>query len=205
MRDKLNEPFQLQGISVFLDEIQPKYFPYVIKWRNDKTLNQFLNQPVDLTMESQSKWYEEKYLKDDTQGFMIMVDKKTHVPFATFGWTDLDLRKKQCIMGRLVLGNSEFKNSPAFLEGIICLSDFIYSMINTVYIQLDPKNKKACRLNKTFGFLPNDKEVQYPEAIYVNGDPNRKQMEWYRTREMYQIIRKKLFEDIHDELFSEYK
>ena len=205
MRNKQKDIIRLEGISVILDEIQPKYFPYVIKWRNDKELNKFLNQPVDLTMESQTKWYEEKYLKDDAQGFMVMVDKRTDIPFGTIGWTELDKKKRICIMGRLILGNSDYKNSPAFLESFFVLSDYIYSFVDTVYIQLDPNNKKACRLNKRFGFVPNEGIIQYPHALIVESEPDRKQIEHYRTKEMYQVVRKKLFEDIKEELFSEYR
>ena len=205
MRNKMKDLLRLEGISVVLDEIQPKYFPYVIKWRNDKQLNKFLNQPEDLTLESQTKWYKEHYLKDDAQGFMVMVDKKTNTPFGTLGWTEMDTEKRKCIMGRLILGNSEFKNAPAFLESFFVLSDYIYSFVDTVYIQLDPNNKKACRLNKRFGFVPNKGIIQYPQALIVDSKPDCKQVEHYRTREMYEAVRKKLYEDIQEELFSEYR
>ena len=205
MRNKMKDLLRLEGISVVLDEIQPKYFPYIIKWRNDKLLNKFLNQPEDLTLESQTKWYKKHYLKDDAQGFMVMVDKKTGTPFGTLGWTEMDTEKRMCIMGRLILGNSEFKNAPAFLESFFVLSDYIYSFVDTVYIQLDPNNKKACRLNKRFGFVPNKGVIQYPKALIVDSKPDCKQIEHYRTKEMYQVVRKKLFEDIQEELFSEYR
>lgn len=205
MRNKKAEPLRLEGISVILDEIQPKYFPYVIAWRNDKELNRYLNQPYELTMENQTKWYEEKYLKDDTQGFMVMVDKKTGIPFATLGWTDMDVAKRECIMGRLILGNPAFNNSPAFLEAFFLLGDYLYSLADIVYIHVGVENRKALRLNKRFGFIPNEGKIRYPHELIVNGDPNRKQIEHYRTKEMYQLVRKKLFEDIKEELFSEYK
>ena len=195
MRDKKTEVLQLQGISVTLDEIQPKYFPYVIHWRNDKELNRYLNQPYVLTMENQTKWYEEMYLKDDTQGFMVMIDKKTNTPFATLGWTDMDLIKNQCIMGRLILGNSSFGNSGVFLESFFLLADYLYSFVDVVYIHVGLENKKALRLNKILGFLPNDGKIQYPNELFVNGDKTRRQIEFYRTKIMYTDVRKKLYKE----------
>ena len=203
MRNKKLEPLRLEGISVILDEIQPKYFPYVIKWRNDKELNRYLNQPYVLTMVNQTRWYEEKYLKDDTQGFMVMVDKQSGIPFATLGWTDMNPLKRECIMGRLILGNPAFNNSPAFLEAFFLLGDYLYSFADIVFIHVGVDNKKALRLNKRFGFIPNTDIIHYPHELIVNGDPNRKQIEFYRTKEMYQAVRKKLFEDIRDELFAD--
>ena len=205
MKKKKTELLRLEGVSVILDEIQPKYFPYVIQWRNDKELNRYLNQPYVLTLENQTKWYEEKYLKDSTQGFMVVVDKKTNTPFATLGWTDMDLDKRVCIMGRLILGNSDYANTPVFLEGFILLGDYVYSLVDIAYIHVGVENHKALRLNKRFGFLPNEGVVHYPHELIVNGDPKRKQIELYRTKEMYKAVRKKMFEDIQDELFSEYR
>ena len=149
-----------------------------------------------MTLENQTRWYEEKYLPDDTQGFLIMVDKANDKPFATFGWTDLDLNKKICIEGRLLLGDSTYANSFAFLEGIILMNDYIYSKVETVYIHVGTANKKALSLNKRLGFIPNDGEIQFPHELFVNGDKNRPQIEMYRTKKMYQAVRKKLFENI---------
>ena len=68
----MREKIKLEGKLVTLEEIEPKFFPYVIKWRNDPKLNRYLNQPFVLTEELERKWYEEKYLPDDTQGFLIV-------------------------------------------------------------------------------------------------------------------------------------
>ena len=205
MRNKESDYLILNGISVILDEIKPKYFPYVIQWRNDKELNRYLNQPYVLTMENQTKWYEEKYLKDDTQGFMIMVDKETGIPFATLGWTDMDKEHRECILGRLLLGNPSFNNSPSFLEAFFLLGDYLYKFVDIMYIHVGVENRKALRLNKKFGFVPNDGIIRYPHELHVNGDESRKQIELYRTKEAYQAIRKKLFEDIKEELFNDFK
>ena len=85
------------GKKVILDELQPKYFEDIIKWRNDLELNRYLNQPYKLTMEMQIKWYEEKYLNDMTQGLFVMLDKINNVPFGTIGWTDMDVVKKMAM------------------------------------------------------------------------------------------------------------
>ena len=86
-RNKLNEPLYLESASVIIEEIRPEFFQHVIKWRNDPALNQYLNQPYQLTMEAEQNWYENIYLNDNSQGFVIISDKENITPFATFGWT----------------------------------------------------------------------------------------------------------------------
>lgn len=45
---------RLEGRYVILEEVQPKYFPYIIELRNNPENNRFLNQPFNLTMELQT-------------------------------------------------------------------------------------------------------------------------------------------------------
>ena len=201
MRNKVLEPLRLEGISVVLDEVQPKYFSYVIKWRNNKELNRYLNQPYVLTMENQTRWYEDIYLKDSSQGFMIIIDKSTNIPFGTVGWTDMNTEMRECILGRVILGNSELSGTPAFIESIFLFGDYIYSLVDIAYVHVGVQNKKALRLNKGLGFQINNGIIRYPHELTVNGDEQRQQIEMYRTKKMYQVVRKKLFEDIHDLLF----
>ena len=41
----------LEGTFTYLADVEEKYFPYVIEWRNNPENNRFLNQPFLLTME----------------------------------------------------------------------------------------------------------------------------------------------------------
>lgn len=63
MRDKKLNPLCLEGKTVILKEVEPKYFPYIIEWRNNKEFTRFLNQPFTLTMENETHWYQNVYLK----------------------------------------------------------------------------------------------------------------------------------------------
>lgn len=202
MRDKKAAPLRLEGRGVIMEEIQPKYFPEVIRWRNDKELNKFLNQPEELTMEKETAWYENRYLKDDTQGFMIMVDKASGTPFGTLGWTDMDEARRQCIMGRLLLGNPDFRNSGPFVESFFLLGDYLYELVDIMYIHVGLKNRKAMHLNKMFGFHPNTGMIQYPQELFVQGDKSRPQQELCRNKAEYEVAKKKMFTDIADLLYA---
>ena len=190
---------ELIGNKVILTEIVPEYFSDVVRWRNNKELNKYLNQPKELTVESEENWYRQKYLQDDKQGFMIFLDKEKSIPFATIGWTDMDKDNRCCILGRLILGNQEYRNHPGFLEGFFLLADYLYQFVDVMYIHLAGENRKAHRLNKMLGFVPNQGEMKYPQEAVVN---NINQKEFLRTKDMYRTVRKKLYEDLKDSLFK---
>lgn len=199
MVDKNSFPMRLEGKSVILEEIQPKYFPYVIEWRNNPELNKFLNQSFKLTLELEQKWFEEKYLTDETQGFWLIIDKEKNIPFGTTGFTDLDRKNRVAIGGRLILGDANYAHHPAFMENFFVGSDHIYNLIDTQYIHVVKKNRKAIQLNKIMGFVPNTGKIQYPHELFRNG---MEQQEFYRTKEMYLNIRKKLWENLVEALFN---
>lgn len=186
-RDKTKEHLRIEGDSVILEEIRPEYFPYVISWRNDRELNRFINQPHELTYESESQWYGNIYLKDNTQGFMIMIDKESMKPFGTLGWTDYDIEKRQCILGRLMLSDSGY--AASLMEGNILLSDFLYEFIDVMYAHVGIHNRKALRWDFMTGFERNAGKWEYPSEALVN---NVEQCEIIRTSEKYYETRKQL-------------
>ncbi len=202
MRNKEREPLWLEGHGVVLEEICPRYFAQVIAWRNNPTLNRFLNQPGKLTIEDEAAWYHGRYLKDDTQGFLVMVDKENGVPFGTFGWTALDGERRQCIAGRLLLGDPNYRNSGPFLESFFLHGDYLYQFVDRMYAHIGVKNRKAIHLNKLLGYRLNDGGVQYPAELFVQGDRTRPQREYVRTREDYEKARKVMFVDIFDSLYE---
>lgn len=199
MIDKNNFPVRLEGKTVILEEIQPKYFSYVIEWRNNPELNKFLNQPFKLTQELEQKWFEEVYLKDDTQGLWIIIDKEKNIPFGTTGYTDLDREKRVIIGARLLLGNESYAHHPAFLESCFVSADYMYQLADVQYAHVVKNNRKSLRLNKIVGVIPNTGEIKYPNELLRNG---MEQIELYRTKEMYLKVRKKIFENLNDSLFS---
>lgn len=176
----------LEGKFVRMVEITPQYFNYVIEWRNDPEKNKFLNCPEKLTLEKESKWYNEIYLKDKNQGFLICINKSDNVPFETYGWTDLDIKNKRCKLARLLLGNDKYGRSPGYLEILFLISDYLYQYVDVMYAHVSPFNTSALNTNKAVGFIQSpDNAVQYPDDLYVQGDTSRPQLEFYRTKEMY--------------------
>ena len=199
MRDKLKNPLRLEGKTVILEEVSPKYFPYVIEWRNNPELNKFLNQPFKLTPELEQKWYEEKYLPDDTQGFLIVVDKKTDKPIGTQGWANMDFEKRICTGERLILGDRDFQGAPSFLESFFTIGDYLYDFVDTMYGHVVKQNKHTMNLNILVGWKMNENKIQFPENLLVNG---MEQFEIYRTKEMFLKAKGRILGRFSDTLFA---
>ena len=182
MRDKRKAPLRLVGKTVVLDEIAPKYFSYVVEWRNNPKLNRYLNQPYILTEDKERDWYENVYLNDDTQGLMIMVDKKSEVPFGTCGWTDLDLTNKRCITGRILRGDDSYKGSPSFYESFFVLGDYLYRLVDVMYAHVVKDNIPSLKLHAWIGYIRREDGFQYAKEKFVNG---MEQVEFYRDYDRY--------------------
>ncbi len=182
MRDKRKRPLRLEGKTVILEEIAPKYFSYVVEWRNNPALNKYLNQPFVLTEEKERDWYESVYLKDDTQGLMIMVDKEHGIAFGTCGWTNMNLKEKRCIGGRIIRGDDSYKGSSAFYESFFVLADYLYNCVDIMYAHVVKENIPSLRLHERIGYIRCLYGFQYPEERFING---MEQVEFRRDKTNY--------------------
>ena len=173
----------LEGTFTYLVDVEEKYFPYVIEWRNNPENNRFLNQPFLLTMEKQRAWYE-KYRADDTQGLLMMVAKDGDIPFGTNGWTDYDPYEKHCISGRILVGDYRYRGSVELVEGMLLHLRYLYETLGVErdYSHVVVENKKSQSHNKRLGFRKSDGEVKFPHELFVNG---MHQVEMVRDRAGY--------------------
>lgn len=182
---------RLEGKYVYLEEVQPKYFPYIIEWRNNPGNNKFLNQPFKLTMELQTNWYEGKYLKDMSQGLFVMVDKSNDVPFGTIGWTDFNENTKTCISGRLLVDSIKYRVSKEFLEATLLYNNYIYYSLGVmkVYAHIVKENKASLSWSKNWGFRLNLEGIKFPNELFIN---DMVQDEYVRNLNDYIIIKNKV-------------
>ena len=175
---------RLEGKYVYLEEVQPKYFPYIIEWRNNPDNNRFLNQPFKLTMELQNEWYVEKYLNDFSQYLFLLIDKEHDTPFGTLGITEFNENEKICIFGRALIGLEEYRGTRFVAESIYLLNNYIYDAlgVDTIFIHVVKENRSALMWNKRWGFSENKGIIRFPNELLVNG---MSQIELYRKKEEY--------------------
>ncbi len=181
---------RLVGNFTVAEDVAPKYFAEIIKWRNDPSNNRFLNQPFVLTMELQWKWYK-KYLADDTQGLFVLIDKEKNIPFGTLGFTDYNASERTLIQGRALVGVDLYRASPELTEGYLLVNDYLYEnfSIEMMYIHVVNENKKVISLNKRWGYSLNSSKIKFPKELSVNG---LSQKEYLRSKEAYIHAREKI-------------
>lgn len=191
MRDKQRQLLRIEGRKVILDELQPKYFSDVVRWRNDAELNRYINQHFMLTEEKERAWYESSYLPDPAQGLFVLIDKKTETPFGTSGWTDYDPAKRRCIWGRLMAGERPFQGSVQLIEGILLAVGYFFDTldVDVAYSHPVAKNDASVRLNHRFGFFEHEGAPVFADHMDVANDP---MAELVATRASFAKARKKI-------------
>lgn len=191
MRDKQKQPLHIEGRTVILEELQPKYFSDVIRWRNDTGLNRYINQHFVLTEEMERAWYEDVYLTDSAQGLFVLVDKETGTPFGTSGWTDYDPARRLCIWGRLMAGERPFQGSVQLIEGILLAVGYFFDTLDVDLAYSHPvaKNDASVRLNHRFGFFEHEGAPAFADHMNVANDP---MTELVATRASFAKARKKI-------------
>lgn len=187
----MNRIKNIVGKKTVLTELEPKFFEYVVKWRNDSELNKYINQPFVLTLELEKNWYEQKYLNDPTQMMYVMLDKETEKPFATMGYTDYDADEKICISARLMAGEREYQGSVCLIEGLFLFFDCVYNRLNvdTIYSHVVRENLMSLRLQKRFGLFENTSAPRFPECLKAS---KFSMVEIVGTRETFESARNKI-------------
>src|SRR5665648_748853 len=178
----------LRGKFVNLRSINESDFVRLIEWRNDPEINRYLNQPYRLTMELQYKWYEEKYLKSNDILFIIETKNKKRI--GTIGINDLNYKRKIGVIGRLLIGEENYKASIELMEANILFYDYLFYefKLKKLYCHVVIENKKVISFDKKFGFVPTEKII-FPNYYNVNG---MKLIEMVNTKVQYEKAKKKI-------------
>jgi len=189
-----DKEINLKGKFVNLKSINESDFYKIIEWRNNPEINKYLNQPYKLTMELQYKWYKEKYLNSNDILFII-IETKSKNRIGTIGINDLDYKNQIGIVGRLLIGEKEYRGSKELIEANILFYDYLFYILKLkkLYCHVVIENKKVISFDKKFGFTVTRKTI-FPQYRNVNG---MKLIEMVNTKEQYEKAKKKIEPIIH--------
>jgi len=189
-----DKEINLKGKFVNLKSINESDFYKIIEWRNNPEINKYLNQPYKLTMELQYKWYKEKYLNSNDILFII-IEAKNKNRIGTIGINDLDYKNQIGIVGRLLIGEKEYRGSKELIEANILFYDYLFYILKLkkLYCHVVIENKKVISFDKKFGFTVTRKTI-FPQYRNVNG---MKLIEMVNTKEQYEKAKKKIEPIIH--------
>ena len=140
----------INGEYIDLVPLKEEHFNDVVRIRNQPKSKYFLNQQYDLTVETQSDWYQ-KYLQRDDDIYWVICDKKGTI----IGTERLyDITANTCEEGSTIIDEAYAMKGPYTVETIHLALSFAFttlkvnSIINTDRVD----NKNINSISQKVGF-----------------------------------------------------
>ena len=140
----------LQGKIVDLSPVTENDLTDIIRMRNDPKMMYYLNQPMQITLDSQKAWYE-KYKERADDLYWTIKNKDGQV----IGTNRLyNVTTDRCEQGSLMIDTRYSRTAPFAVEGILLSLDFAFDVLNVKTIVNEDRhdNKNMNSLTKRFGF-----------------------------------------------------
>lgn len=140
----------LIGKIVDLSPVAEKDLVDIIRMRNDPKMMYYLNQPMEITLDSQKAWYE-KY-KERTDDLYWTIKDKDGLVVGTNRLYDITADK--CDQGSLMVDTRYSRTAPYAAEAIMLSLDFAFETlgVQTVVNEDRHDNKNMNSLSRRFGF-----------------------------------------------------
>lgn len=140
----------LSGKIVDLSPVKKEDLSSIVRMRNDSKMMYYLNQPKEITMDSQKVWYS-KYEERTDDLYWTIKDKSGLV----IGTNRLyDITEDKCIQGSLMIDTQYSRTAPFAVEGILLSLDFAFDVLGVTTIVNENRhdNKNMNSLSRRFGF-----------------------------------------------------
>lgn len=141
---------RLEGKKTILRNVGSSDLEKMMVWRN-RFRKYFFNMEM-LTKEKQSEWFE-RYLKDKSDK-MFIIETKKGLPIGMIGLKSKNPNDDAMELGRVVIGEREFRHRGYASEAIRSLLKFSFGALRLkrVYLKVFEKNLNAINLYKSCGF-----------------------------------------------------
>ena len=143
--------------------INESHTDWIIKWRNDPSINQYFYDRSEYTREGQRRFLED-YEKGDRLD-LVLVSIEHGKPVGVFSIKDLSTRPES---GRLI-GEKEFRGLGLAKESVICISEFAFKYlgIKEIYGETQKRNVRNVRRNESIGYRKVGERVVDGQAYYI--------------------------------------
>ena len=98
----------------------------LVKWRSDLELIKYLRNPVPVTKDSHTDWYENSYLNNTSRYDFIIIEKESGKRFGILGVSNIR-REDNSYEFAFMIGESSFRGQGFALEAHIAMMDRMYS------------------------------------------------------------------------------
>lgn len=140
----------LVGKIVDLSPVTEEDLPSIVRMRNAPKMMYYLNQPQEITLDSQKSWFQ-KYLQRTDDLYWTIKDKSGLV----VGTNRLyDITSDKCDQGSLMVDTAYSRTAPFAVEAIMLSLDFAFDVlgVKTIINEDRHDNKNMNSLSKRFGF-----------------------------------------------------
>lgn len=140
----------LTGKIVDMSPVTEKDLADIIRMRNDPKMMYYLNQPMEITLDSQKAWFE-KYQERTDDLYWTIKDKNGLV----VGTNRLyDITADKCVQGSLMVDTRYSRTAPYAAEAIMLSLDFAFDVLGVETIVNEDRydNKNMNSLSRRFGF-----------------------------------------------------
>lgn len=140
----------IEGRIIDLSPVTEKDLVDIIRMRNDPKMMYYLNQPMEITLDSQKAWFE-KYQERTDDLYWTIKDKDGLV----VGTNRLyDITADKCVQGSLMVDTRYSRTAPYAAEAIMLSIDFAFDVLGVQTIVNEDRhdNKNMNSLSRRFGF-----------------------------------------------------
>ncbi|GAB4250864.1 MAG: hypothetical protein Kow0079_04430 [Vicingaceae bacterium] len=139
----------IEKYGIKLIRLKEEHLELVRKWRNDTSINQYMDYKKKISKEEQIKWfksidniYNSYYVIEYNNKLIGLINEK-----------NIDYEEKSAEAG-LFIWDKECVNSPVPLYASLCLLEigFVIAKGEKCFIKVHRKNKNAIEYNKKMGF-----------------------------------------------------
>lgn len=172
--------------EVSLRDFQREDIEKKVKWINDPENNEFLHYDIPLSVEKTLSWFRNK--NNDIRKDLVIEYNK--IPVGLIGLVSIDKVNSKAEF-YISMGEVKFKGKGIATKATKMLLDYAFSemCLNKVYLNVDEKNKIACRLYEKTGFKC---EGIFVRDLFHKGE--------FINRRRYAILREEFFATVGENL-----
>ena len=135
--------------NVLIRDFQLEDVAKKVEWINNPDNNEYLHYNLPLSVEGTTQWF----INKDNNGRLDCVVEYKGIPVGVIGLLQLDDVNKKAEF-YITIGSTEFKRKGIATTATKLIIDYAFHELNLqkVYLNVDEKNEKACKLYEKVGF-----------------------------------------------------
>jgi len=144
----------IYGKDIILGAIEKHHLPIMVEYRNDPELRKYFREYRLLTLEHQTRWWEEKVLKDPSWEYFVIYPKSN--PDHIIGMTGLTYMHQVNRNGEfaIVIGDKNYRSKGLGKDALKTIIRYGFKELNLHRIDCEVwENNSSIELYRKLGFI----------------------------------------------------